>query len=266
MSSSGPDVAIFIRTLWYEAIDGNRTAGVDFADRDGDEGVLYVSYDAGADSLYLSMTGYGPKYAWHTVAGLLQGSWSGRPLWLYLGGGSDGQEIKSGDAYLRQFRRGYGRPRHAHLECRVPVLVAGASSRTSTRSMPKERDQVIKNYPQAWVYEGPVFQAAATANAPGLAPVYRFWSLVGQGHFYTIDPAEKDRVLANYPKVWQLEGVAFYAYPEGAQPPTSKPVYRFWRPNGGDHFYTIDTNERDLVLKTYSQVYTAEGVAFYAFR
>ena len=54
--------------------------------------------------------------------------------------------------------------------------------------------------------------------------------------------------------------------PWKVDPATSKPVYRFYRPKGGSHFYTIDADERDRVQKTYSRVYTYEGVAFYAFQ
>jgi hypothetical protein len=260
----GPGCGNFYSHIWYETVDGNRTPETGFIDRDETEGSLYVSYDAGVDKLYLSMTGYGAASAWHTVTGLLQGAWSGRSLWLYIGGGSDGLEIDSGDAYLDNFVLDAVGSATPTLSPVYRFWSPVSQSHFYTIDS-KERDQVIKNYPQAWVYEGPVFQAAATSNAPGLAPVYRFWSLTGLGHFYTIDPAEKDRVIANYPNAWQLEGIAFYAYPEGAQPATSKPVYRLCRTNGGDHFYTIDTNERDQVLKAYPSIYTLEGVAFYAF-
>jgi len=260
----GPGCGTFYPHVWYEAIDGTRTEA-DFVDRSESDGVLYVSYDATLDKLYLSTSGYGARYAWGVVSGLLKGSWDSRPLWLYLGGGSDGQEIKSGDAYLDNFVIDTGGPTTPTLSSvyRFWSPVLGSHFYTIDES---ERDAVIKNYPKDWVYEGPVFQAAATASATGMAPVYRFWSLVGQGHFYTIDAAEKDRIVAQYPKEWKFEAVAFYAYPEGSQPATSKPVYRFWRPKGGDHFYTIDANERDFVIKTYPQTYTYEGVAFYAFQ
>ena len=72
--------------------------------------------------------------------------------------------------------------------------------------------------------------------------------------------------MAKYAKIWQFEGVAFYAYPEGAQPPASQPVFRFWRPKDNAHFYTIDPVERDRLLKENPQVYAFEGVAFYAFK
>jgi lysyl endopeptidase len=227
--------------------------------------VLYVSYDAQADELYLSTTGYGADHAWRVVTGLVRGSWAGRPLWLYLGGGSEGPQIRSGDAYLDNFAvetGGVAMPPLSHVDrFWSPVL-----RRHFYTIDPRERDKLIKEYPKTWTYEGPVFQAAATPDAAGLAPVYRLWSPQGQDHFYTISVAEKDMLLAKYPKIWQLEGVAFYAYPEGAQPAASQPVFRFWHRVDNAHFYTIDPVERDRLLKEYAQVYTFEGVAFYAFK
>lgn len=48
------------------------------------------------------------------------------------------------------------------------------------------------------------------AGTPSCAvPVYRLRN--GAEHFYTADPAERDRAVSDYGYV--LEGVAFYAYP-----------------------------------------------------
>jgi hypothetical protein len=70
----------------------------------------------------------------------------------------------------------------------------------------------MKEYPKIWTYEGPAFQAATTPDTSGLAPVYRFWSPQVQDHFYTIDPAERDRLLKESSQVYAFEGVAFYAF------------------------------------------------------
>jgi hypothetical protein len=59
--------------------------------------------------------------------------------------------------------------------------------------------------------------------------------------------------------------VAFYAYPEGRQPPTAKPVYRFRRPSDNSHFYTISGAERDRIIKEFPKIYIFEGTVFYAF-
>jgi hypothetical protein len=98
-----------------------------------------------------------------------------------------------------------------------------------------------------------------------LTPIFRFWSPVTGGHFFTIDEAERDRLINESKAVWNFEGTAFYAYPEGKQPAGAQAVYRFWSPVTGGHFYTIDVAERDRLIKEFKSVWNAEGVAWYAY-
>ncbi len=261
----GPGCGDSYSHLWYEAVDTDaKRSDYDFADRSGANGMLYVSYNAALDELYLGTSGYGADAAWKVVSGLLQGTWAGRPIRLYLGGGSDGQEIASGDAYLDTLVMSSGGPAKPALS---PVYRFWAPSQSAHFYTidPNEKEYLIKVYSNFWVYEGVAFQAATAPGAPGLAPVYRFWSPAGLGHFYTIDPVEMQTLLDKYPKVWTFEKIAFYAYPVGSQPPLSKPVYRFWQPKQGTHFYTINPAEKNFLLQNYSTVYTSEGIAFYTF-
>ena len=43
-----------------------------------------------------------------------------------------------------------------------------------------------------------------------------------------------------------------------------QPVFRFYIPQSGVYFYTIYASERDTILATLSNVFTYEGIAFYA--
>jgi hypothetical protein len=86
----------------YEAIDGFWRHEEE-SDRSSDDGTLYVSYDAARDELYLSHTGYGKANAWRTVAGLLGDRWQGEPVYVAIGGGSDGVILEPGDAWLDDF-------------------------------------------------------------------------------------------------------------------------------------------------------------------
>jgi hypothetical protein len=106
---------------------------------------------------------------------------------------------------------------------------------------------------------------AANGRDPDLAPVYRFWSDKLGDHFYTIDEAEKDRILRDDPDVWTFEGVAFYAYPPDRAPVGSKPVYRFWSDRLGHHFYSISASEKQKLVTEPSKVWSLEGIAWYAF-
>ena len=94
--------------------------------------------------------------------------------------------------------------------------------------------------------------------------VYRFWSPVTDRHFYTASAGEKDKLISNYSHVWTYEGVAFHAcvtdYFVGLLP-----VYRFWSAAASSHFYTISESEKDKLVNQYSDVWTYEGPAFYAY-
>jgi alpha-tubulin suppressor-like RCC1 family protein len=247
--------------LWLEAPDG-RVPLVEIADRRQEDGVLYVWYEARADTLYVSTVGYGARNVWRAVPGLLGTSWSSQPLWLYLGGDSDGQEIEFGAAYLDDFVVEQGSPWKPSLRS-VYRFSAPALQWSFYTIDPRERDKLIRDYAEVWTYDGVVYRAAETPSVSDLAPVYRFWS-PASGHFYTIDPTEKDRLIRHYPHVWTFEGVAFYAYPDGRQAPSSKPVYHFRRPRDNSYFYTIDTREADWYKALPARLYVFEGIAYYA--
>lgn len=129
-----------------------------------------------------------------------------------------------------------------------------------------EKSKLLQKYSQVWTFEGPVFYAWATQYDPNMAPVYRFWSNSSGSHFYTISEGEKNKLLNTFSQVWTYEGVAFYAYAPGRQPADVDPVYRFWKPSDNTHFYTIDPQERDKLINQYPDIYTFEGIAFYAWQ
>ena len=71
-------------------------------ERTSTDGTLYLSYDAGADELYLSPTGYGKANASATVSGIVKGQWHASIVRPFLGGSTD-VALNSGDAYLDNF-------------------------------------------------------------------------------------------------------------------------------------------------------------------
>ncbi len=92
--------------------------------------------------------------------------------------------------------------------------------------------------------------------------VYRFWSPTLGCHFYTIDEAERDKVISDYAYAWSYEGPVFGACKDQSQP-SLMPIYRFW--SGRSHFYTIDEAEKDYIIQNYPHAWTLEGIAFYAY-
>ncbi len=80
-----------------------------------------------------------------------------------------------------------------------------------------ERDKLRNQYPDVWQYEGPAFYTYSKDVHPmGTSAVYRFWS--GSAHFYTIDPAEYDKLRRDFVAVWTYELIAWYAYPRPSAP------------------------------------------------
>ena len=102
----------------------------------------------------------------------------------------------------------------------------------------------------------------ATPPTPGsgLAPVYRFYNVNTNAHFYTNNSLERDYVSANWPQ-FHYEGVAYQTYKQ--QTGTTSAVYRFYNTVTGIHFYTISADERDLILQIYPD-YKYEGPSWYA--
>lgn len=86
----------------YEVSDGFWVREV-VADRGVEEGTLFMSYDPDVDELYFSHSGYGQANAWQTVSGLLKGRWSGAPVYVLLGIGSEGMVLTGADAWLHDF-------------------------------------------------------------------------------------------------------------------------------------------------------------------
>lgn len=228
-------------------------------------GTLYVSYDASLDALYVSERGFGAANAWSTVRGLLGGAWGSGPVLLGLGGGSDGLAIASGQAYLDDFVLEKGEPAATGLSAvyRFWSPVAGTHFYTISEA---ERDKLIKEFSDVWIFEGAVFRAARAPFGAGLAPVYRFWSPVTNTHFFTISEKEKDRLIKELPRVWTFEGPVFYAHPEGEQPAGAKPVYVFSsKVVTNAFFYTISEKEKNRILTEFRDAFSFEGIAFYAY-
>ena len=100
-------------------------------------------------------------------------------------------------------------------------------------------------------------------NDPNARPVYHFTSETLTPHFYTIDRAERDKLIDEQPDVWTYEGRAFSAYPEGKQPDGATPVYRFWSDLLGTHFYTMNESEKEAFLKDYPDLCQYQGIAWY---
>lgn len=87
----------------YTVVNGTNVNNDFISGRMDSGGVIYVSYDAGLDELYLSFDGYGSSNAWWTIPNVLGGQWGHAPLHICIGGGAENIIITSGDVYLDNF-------------------------------------------------------------------------------------------------------------------------------------------------------------------
>lgn len=115
-----------------------------------------------------------------------------------------------------------------------------------------EKDLLIEKYADAWSYEGPVFYAYPEGAQPAEAkPVYRLWSGNLSAHFYTIDAAERDQMLADPAGGWVFEGIVWYAFEapsSGGQPGGGTP-----QPQAGEYEFACERAAASygLELKAY---------------
>jgi hypothetical protein len=122
-----------------------------------------------------------------------------------------------------------------------------------------ERDHVRNNLSPPYNYEGDAFRVAS-AYAPGLSPVHRFYNTRNGVHFYTISEAERAYVVANL-KHYTYEGVAYHASEVAGA--NLIPFHRFYVPSKGFHFYTASEQEKNHIIANLGAVYRYEGVGYY---
>jgi hypothetical protein len=129
-----------------------------------------------------------------------------------------------------------------------------------------EKQKLIDLYSDTYTYEGVAYYAYMNDQPPaGTLPVYRFWKASDNTHFFTIKESEKDKLISSYSNIYTYEGPAFYAYSITAHPLDALPVYRFWKPLGNTHFFTMSESEKDKLISLYSDIYTFENAAWYAY-
>jgi hypothetical protein len=187
-------------------------------------------------------------------------------LWLYdrreVLSGCDVQELATfPDGSIYRYR-GPGGPRVAA----VYRFWSPRMGRHFYTIQKAERDRRLLENDGTWAYEGPVFYAFAPGRPrPAAAlPVYELQSPGSGACFYTMDEAEKDRLLNGSSGTWTCKGAAFYAWPQPGVKDTL-PVHRFWSGRLGCHLYTIDEKEKVRLATEFSQTWTYEGVAWYAY-
>ena len=93
-----------------------------------------------------------------------------------------------------------------------------------------------------------------------LMPVYRFYNVKNDSHFYTADESERTVVVATLGSTYLFEGVAYTV--NTSNPANNAPLYRFYNTRDGSHFYTASAAERDSVVANLAALYRLEGTAY----
>jgi len=112
-----------------------------------------------------------------------------------------------------------------------------------------------------FVYEKIVHPVFAGPELDGVVPVYRF-SRRGGGHFYTAMESERESVIAHLSETYTYDGIAFYVYSGPVD--GGLPVFRFFHPSTGSHFFTGDVAERDQLIVDRADSLLYEGIAWWA--
>ncbi|MBL8311421.1 MAG: DUF1800 domain-containing protein [Burkholderiales bacterium] len=111
-----------------------------------------------------------------------------------------------------------------------------------------------------------VIAALATSSsslhaAEPAATIVEYFNSTSNKYFISANPADW-ALLDQYASIgWKRTGVTFSAYTQG-QDGAAKPVYRFFAPAVGSHFFTL--SEADRVLLSNTAGFNYEGVAWYA--
>ncbi len=124
-----------------------------------------------------------------------------------------------------------------------------------------ERSIVANTSQSGYLPEGIAYYAYNT-QITGTLPVYRFNNSSTGDHFYTALEAEKNSLISNAQSGYAYEGIAFYAY--ATQSNGSSPVYRFYNPTTGDHFYTASESEKNYLLLSPLGPDISVGIGYYS--
>jgi lysyl endopeptidase len=96
---------------------------------------------------------------------------------------------------------------------------------------------------------------------PGYRMVFRFYNTYNGTHFFSASVDERDNVRATNTRL-TYEAPVFMVAPAAGS--GLNPVHRFVNRLTGTHFYTISESEKNSVIANLSNVYTYEGIAWYA--
>ncbi|MRR12123.1 hypothetical protein EG835_06570, partial [bacterium] len=100
--------------------------------------------------------------------------------------------------------------------------------------------------------------ATVTVVVTDRIPVYRFYNFVNNTHFFTPSEDERQMILATWPDIFELDGVAYFVDPER----NHDRLYRFYNKVSRSHFYTASSDEKDSIIRNLPHVFDYDGPTY----
>lgn len=127
-----------------------------------------------------------------------------------------------------------------------------------------DKTEAMSRFPE-YEHEGAAYKAFKNnpTNDPDIVPVYQFYNGKTRAHLWTVDEAQRDRIIDSPTLAdFQYEGPKYYAYAKDATAASAVNNYRFYNPSTGAHFFTAKQKEYDSVISRFSDIFDFEGVAY----
>ena len=86
-----------------------------------------------------------------------------------------------------------------------------------------ERANIVANYSATFTYEGIAWYARQTA-ATGWSALYRFRNKTNGTYLFSAYESEKNAIVANYPAIFELEGIAYYVRQDAPSAAVVNPI------------------------------------------
>jgi hypothetical protein len=115
-----------------------------------------------------------------------------------------------------------------------------------------------------YVYEGTQCHLY-TRQVESSVPLYRYWKHSSRDHLYTTNPEEIGTTIRGQTGKHGYKSRGIVGYCMSCKTPKTVPLYRYWRSNGADHFYTTNIREIGTAVpgRNGRHGYRSEGITCY---
>ena len=130
-----------------------------------------------------------------------------------------------------------------------------------------EKATIIRDYSRTFAYEGVAWHARQT-QTEGWTPLYRFRNKTNGTYLFSAYESEKDAIVANYPAIFELEGVAYYVRQDvpvdgiNCTPPTCFPPAARPAPTSSKNVFWLRTDSDKYEFLTSNQLIYSESIIY----